>query len=149
MATRADIIKQARHYLKTPFQHQARVRGVGMDCVGLILSIGEDLKLLDSTGVAIRRNDYLSYSAQPSDSFVQEEMKRRLILKPWQSMQPGDAVTMKLPFHPCHAGIISENSGMLYIVHAFGGIKYEVTEHIIDEQWRHRICCVFSWPGVE
>lgn len=149
MATRADVIAAARSYIKTPFVHQGRMKGRGLDCVGLILSVGEDLNLLDKTGAPIRRDDYTGYAAQPSDAFVRDEMKRRLNEQLRNDLQPGFAVAIKLPYFPCHAGFLTERNGVLYMCHALSGLKYEVTEHRVDEQWRSRFCGVFSLPGVE
>ena len=37
--TRTDVVAAAREWLGTPFHHQARLRGVGVDCVGLVIGV--------------------------------------------------------------------------------------------------------------
>jgi cell wall-associated NlpC family hydrolase len=39
MATRAEIIAEARTWLKTPWRHQGRLKGIGCDCVGHIVCV--------------------------------------------------------------------------------------------------------------
>ena len=45
MVTKAEIVAKAREYVGTPFHHQARMKGVGVDCVGLLFGVGRDLGL--------------------------------------------------------------------------------------------------------
>ena len=44
---RSRIVATAREYLLTPFHHQGRKKGVGIDCVGLIACVGHELGILD------------------------------------------------------------------------------------------------------
>ena len=37
--SRADIVRAAGDWLGTPYRHQASVRGVGCDCLGLIRGV--------------------------------------------------------------------------------------------------------------
>ena len=34
-----QIIQTARQWLDTPYHHQARVKGVGVDCIGLVIGV--------------------------------------------------------------------------------------------------------------
>ena len=47
MATRDRIIQTALDYLDTPYHHQGRVKGVGVDCAGLVICVARDLGLSD------------------------------------------------------------------------------------------------------
>lgn len=149
MPTRAEVIVQARLYIDTPFIHQARVMGKkgGIDCVGLVLCVADDLGVADINGRPFKRFDYKDYSAQPVGKFVHEEMRRRMAIKPLRDLQAGDIVTMKIPTDPCHAAIITEQDGVLHVVHAYQGYE-KCREHILNHQWRNRIVGVFSFPQV-
>jgi len=147
--TKADVVEKAREYLGTPFAHQGRVKGHAMDCVGILLCVGNALGLKDKLGVPILKDDNKNYSAQPLNNFVHEECQRRLIEKPITAMQEGYAITMQAgSAFACHAGIVSENGGALYVIHAYNGGARKVVEHIVDEKWMSRIVGVFSFPGV-
>jgi len=39
MVTRAEIIAEARTWLKTPWRHQGRLKGIACDCVGHIVCV--------------------------------------------------------------------------------------------------------------
>jgi NlpC/P60 family putative phage cell wall peptidase len=43
MTTREQIVASARSWLGTPYHHQASVRGVGCDCLGLIRGLWREL----------------------------------------------------------------------------------------------------------
>jgi cell wall-associated NlpC family hydrolase len=146
MATRADIVAAARHYLGQPLRHQGRAGA--LDCVGLVLAVAEDLALLDVHGEPILRAQYANYSAQPVNGFVQEECARRLVESPTGRLEPGDVLTLRLPTVPCHSAIVTEIAGGLAIVHAYSPAK-KVVEHRLDDRWLHRIAGVFSFPDLE
>jgi NlpC/P60 family putative phage cell wall peptidase len=39
MVSRADIVAEARAWIGTPYRHQASLKGVGCDCLGLVRGI--------------------------------------------------------------------------------------------------------------
>lgn len=43
MVTRNQIISEAKTWIGTPFHYHARIKGVGCDCVGLIIGVSEAL----------------------------------------------------------------------------------------------------------
>jgi NlpC/P60 family putative phage cell wall peptidase len=43
MTTREQIVAAARGWLGTPYHHQASVKGVGCDCLGLIRGLWREL----------------------------------------------------------------------------------------------------------
>jgi NlpC/P60 family putative phage cell wall peptidase len=43
MVTRETIVAAARSWFGTPYHHQASVKGVGSDCLGLIRGIWREL----------------------------------------------------------------------------------------------------------
>jgi cell wall-associated NlpC family hydrolase len=38
---RPDIVEEARSWLGTPYHHQAALKGVGCDCIGLLRGVYE------------------------------------------------------------------------------------------------------------
>src|SRR5690242_19627593 len=43
MLTRSDIIAEARSWIGTPYRHQASLKGVGCDCLGLVRGVWRTL----------------------------------------------------------------------------------------------------------
>ncbi len=146
--TRKQVIDCARSYLGTPFQHQGRIKGKGIDCSGLALMVGEELGIVGRDGRPLCRDLYIGYSRQPMNSIVYEACNRSLILKPIPAMRPGDVIATRNPALPCHVAIVSEINGVLYMIHAYDGGPRKCFENILDKKWRSRIEGVFSYPGV-
>jgi len=147
MPTREDIVAEARTWVGTPFQHLTRVKGIGVDCVGLVIAIADDLGIKDNDGKPFLRDDYRAYPTQPSDRFVHDECCRRLVRKSVNDLCQGDIVSLKVPRTACHVAIITERQGVLYMIHGYSPLR-KVVEHILDNSFRRRIIGVFSYPGV-
>lgn len=144
------FVGRSREYIGTPFRHQGRAigRGGGVDCVGLVLCVGEDLALVDRLGAPLSRRDYPGYNPQPTDNFVHLECRRRLLEKPLVELVDADVLTIRIPHLPTHAAIVAIRAGIPYIIHAYSGGTKKVVEHILSEPWRRRIVGVFAVPGV-
>ena len=150
MPTRAEVIVCARSYLATPFRHQGRMKGVALDCVGLILCVAEDLGLLDKVGVPLLRTDYHAYGPEPKGRFVHDTCVARLNRKSALDIRPGDVLTLRIPTDPCHTALVGEIPGQgLSMIHCYAGGKAVTIEHRLDENWHRRIVGVFSFPEVE
>jgi cell wall-associated NlpC family hydrolase len=143
----ADVVRRARVYLGTPFLHQGRVLGRGVDCVGLILSVAEDLQLVDRAGRPFKRSDYHNYGRQPLERFVHDECLARLEKRPLAELKDGDVVSMRVPHLPTHTAIVALRDGVEHVIHAYEGSS-GVVEHILSLPWRRRIVGAFCFPGV-
>jgi NlpC/P60 family putative phage cell wall peptidase len=149
MVKTADIVACARQYVGTPFRHQGRIAGLGIDCVGLVLCIGEDLGLVDREGIPFRRLDYPNYAAQPTDRFVLEELRRRALTQPiGREIEPGEITAIRIPHLPCHAAVAVDRAGVHYMIHAYDSGPRQCVEHILSQAWRNRVVGVFRFPGV-
>jgi hypothetical protein len=144
MPSRAEIVAKAREYIGSKFQHQGRLKGHALDCVGLPLGVADELGVVDRGGVRMKRTDNANYSSQPLDGFVHAECQRRLIEKPICDMKDGDLVTLRNPIVPCHTAFVSSIRGERYMIHANGE---RCVEHIMNMKWRRRIAGCFTLPG--
>ena len=45
MATGLDVVRMARTWLGTPYHHQGRVKGAGVDCGGLVIGVARFLMI--------------------------------------------------------------------------------------------------------
>ena len=142
MISRDQIIAEARKWLGTPFRHQGRIRGRGVDCVGLLLCVMRDL------GIADWLTEFVTYPRQPMTDRVLEVCRARMIEIPlFEPMQPGDILVFRVPTVACHTAIVTELHGKPGIVHAYSPAG-KVVEHCIDEKWRRRVAGCFLAPGV-
>jgi NlpC/P60 family putative phage cell wall peptidase len=138
--TRADIVAEARSWLDTPFQHQGRVKFVGVDCVGLVLGVAKALgiHLVDSQG----------YPRTPDGKSLQAACESQLIRTPLEQMQPGDVALFRFQVDPQHVAILGDYPhGGLSLIHAYNTIG-KVVEANLSGAERRRIVAVYSLPGV-
>ena len=135
---RWDIIKAARSYLGTPFHHLGRVKGVGVDCVGMVAGV------LSSMGVPYV--DLPVYSRQPDGFTLERELDSCLVAIDRHHILPGDVLSFWYQYRnkPCHVGIATD----IGVIHTNAAIG-KVVEHHLDDFWAKRISRVYQLPGVE
>lgn len=140
MVTRAQFVAEARTWLGTPFQHQARVRGAGVDCVGLVIGVARDLGLAD-----VRIADY---PRTPQASRLLVECRQHMTPIALADARPGDVLLMRFRRDPQHVAVVADYvHGGLSIVHAYEGAG-AVVEHRLDDAWLARVVAAFAVPGV-
>jgi NlpC/P60 family putative phage cell wall peptidase len=130
-----EIVREARSYLGTPFRHQGRLRGVGVDCVGLVVGVGGALGLLD--------HDNATYPRQPDGETLLAELRGHLDEVPLADASLGDVLVfwfLRRRRWPQHVGIASA-CGIIH-THAHVG---RVVEHGLDGAWRARLCHAFRF----
>jgi NlpC/P60 family putative phage cell wall peptidase len=138
LATADLVVAEARRWLKTPFLHQGRLRGVGVDCAGVVIGVAHDLGLsaFDVTGYA-RHPDGRSLEAMCDANMTRVAM---------DEVRAGDVLLMRFGREPQHLAIVTQASPM-QILHAQGEIGACV-EHSLDVRWRRRIVRAYRLPGV-
>lgn len=146
MATREDVVCEARRFVGTPFEHQGRLLGVGVDCIGIAVSVG---KILGLTG----GYDANGYGRNPSGNKMLSECAKLVDAKVVDSvplgeaLQLGDLLLMRIFRDPQHVAIVTALNPV-YIVHAHQGVG-KCVEHRLDDQWRKRIIGVYRYRGLQ
>lgn len=132
-----DIITAARECLGTPFQHQARVPGVALDCAGVFVHVcgAMGLPVLDERG----------YGRLPYRGLLEQCIARQPFLTevPRDQMQAGDVLLMRFDGAPQHIAI---HAGAT-VIHAYEAIG-RVVEHRLADVWRARVVRVYRFEGV-
>jgi NlpC/P60 family putative phage cell wall peptidase len=144
---REQIVSEARRWLRTPYHHQAVVRGVGVDCVGLIRGVGHATGALPEDKEAWAR--FGGYSRIPNPRRMGEGMRQFLRLVEG-TPQPGDIAWLEwrddLPMHL--AILASDSRGGATLIHSYsdaGG----VVEHGLTPEWLARIKSWWRYPNLE
>ena len=143
MPTRAEIVAEARTWLGTPFHHQASVKGVGGDCIGLVRGVARAVGFRDpfATGEAQR---FAGYGPQPDARQLLEAC--RLFLRPIviSSAQAGDILLMRFCHEPQHFVLVSSRTPDR-MIHSHMSVG-RVTESGIDQRWWRRVLAAYSYP---
>lgn len=135
---RNDIVNKAREFMGTPFHHQGRLKGVGVDCIGLLTGVAEELgiKLVDNT----------KYTRNPDGKHFMEQMRKNMSEIPVDEAQIGDVIIFWFDRHtkfPQHAGILTD----IGIIHTYGDVG-KVTENTLTDKWKEQMITAFQFPGV-
>ncbi|MEW5708785.1 MAG: peptidase P60 [Pseudomonadota bacterium] len=138
MVTRADIVAKAREYLGTPFHHQGRVKGVGVDCAGLVICVARDLGLTDF--------DTIDYGRHADGARMRALLEAHLERVPFSEARPGDVLYLWFVKEGQHLAFLTELDPP-YVLHATAAYR-KVVEHRLDETWRARVAGAYRFPGV-
>ena len=139
---RISIAKQARGWLGTPFKHQGRVKGVGVDCLGLLVGVAQELDLRDGQGRSLAQFDALDYGHMPDEKRLWAGLCNSLcLLKDGQD----DAVIALFAIDGTarHLGVLACDQAYPTVIHAYAPAR-KVVEHRLDEMWERRIVSRFT-----
>lgn len=135
------VLQAATECIGTPFIHQGRVIGRGLDCVGLLAHIFESLELPYADEKGYPRSPYDGKLESNLDS---QQSLRRIDRK---DAQAGDVLVMRMKTSPQHIAIhAGEISGHTYIIHASSEHGF-VVHHRLDNVWRTRIMRAYRITG--
>jgi NlpC/P60 family putative phage cell wall peptidase len=141
--TRAAIVAEARTWIGTPYRHQASLRGVGCDCLGLVRGIWRNLIGPEPESVPVYAADWAE--AGGVESFA-DAAGRHLRPMGVRDFRPGDVLLFRWRERTIakHAAIAATPEAM---IHAHDGIA--VCEVPLSPWWCRRLAYVFRFPGVE
>lgn len=135
MITPDQVVSQAQTWLGTPWHHQGRLKGVGVDCIGLLIGVGKEL------GIPLQ--DYQEYGRFPDGQHLANELARQTIKKNSQPT-PGDIMLFRVYKMPQHIAICTPTG----LIHAHQGVM-KVVETSMPKYWDTHILGVFQLPGVQ
>ncbi len=140
--TRQKIIETTRSWIGTPYHHQASVKSVGTDCLGLVRGVYRELY-----GVEAETPPH--YSPDWAEATGFESMLKaasRHLDRQKGELQPGDVLIFRLRpgMVAKHAAIVS---GPQKMIHAIEGAP--VCEVVLSPWWQRHIAGVYCFPGVE
>lgn len=136
MTARDKIVAAARGWLGTPFHHQGRLKGVGVDCAGVIVEVARELNIGDV--------DMQGYGHRPDSRELERLCHEHMTRVPVDQAKPGDVLLILIDKAPQHLAFRTD-VGML---HSYAPAR-RVVEHRIDDGWASQIVAAFTMPGVE
>jgi len=131
-----EIVQYARECLGTKFHHQGRVKGVGLDCAGVVCHVAERGNTPYYSPI-----DYPRYPYQGMMEKIMSEQSN--VVKVDGEPQKGDIILMRFGKEPQHLGIYTGNG----LIHAYETVG-KCVEHGLDEQWQNKIVSIYRFVGV-
>lgn len=142
MPTSSDIVTAARGWCGTPYRHQASLKGVGCDCLGLIRGVWRDLYGAEPEAAPAYSQDWAEAGAGETLADAARRHMRELAIA---EAGAGDVLLFRWRQHlPAkHAGILIGGERM---IHAQDGIA--VSEVTLSRWWQRRAAFAFRFPGL-
>jgi len=143
--TPEQIVAQARTWLKTPFHHQGRLKHKGVDCIGLIVGVMNELELSDDTGRFLSSYDVSGYSVTPDGYSLKAALDKHFQIVPIDEICPADILLFRFNKNPQHVAFVTDRAdGAIGILHCYSTSNY-VVEHILDKSWRRLIVAAYRF----
>lgn len=145
-AVREAIVIEARQWIGTPFAHQASLKGIGCDCIGLVSGVGRALGFKDAERF---RDDtrFRGYARTPEPKMLAAAVAEYLDPVDFESTDPGDILLFRFKEEPQHFALLVERGFERYMIHCYMQAR-GVVENRIDEKWRGRIVGAYKYREV-
>jgi len=134
------IVEIARGWIGTPYVHQASLKGVGCDCLGLIRGIWRELYGEEPEDVPPYSMDWAEATGAET---LYMALSRHARSTPTNDIARGDiALFRMLPRGPAkHCGIVGERDGALTLIHSRQNKR--VSEEPFSPFWRAKLAFAF------
>ncbi len=134
------IVTETMSWLGTPYRHQGRRKGVGCDCLGLVLGVWRAVYGNEPEQPAHYAPDWAEAGGQ---DLMLEAARRHCAEKPFDRLSAGDLVLFRWrPHLPAkHAAIMIAPERF---IHAYQG--HAVVASALVPQWRSRLAGAFAFP---
>lgn len=137
----ARVVAEARHWIGTPYVHQASCRGAGTDCLGLLRGLWRRLYGAEPAALP-------PYTPDWGEAGGQELLlaAARVWLRPSAGAAPGDVLLFRMREGGIakHLGIAAEIGAAPSFVHAYSG--HGVVESPLSAPWARRVVARFAFP---
>jgi len=132
-----DIVAAARRWVGTPYRHRAAVRGVGCDCLGLLVGVWAEVTGREPPALPNYRADW----RDASHAVELQGLAGRWLVP--GEMAPGAVLLFRMGASaaPRHCGIFVGEGRFVHAQERLG-----VIEGALGEGWWKRVAGVFGMP---
>ncbi|MRL69855.1 NlpC/P60 family protein [Brevundimonas sp. SPF441] len=138
------IVAATRSWLGTPYRHQASMKGVGADCLGLVRGVWREVVGEEPEVLPAYSADWAEVGGRET---LLEAAGRWMRPVAVDQMRPGDVLLFRMSPGAAvkHCAILSEVGGPEpRMIHAYWGRA--VVESWMGMWWRRRLAAVFRFP---
>jgi NlpC/P60 family putative phage cell wall peptidase len=135
------IVATARAWIGTPYVHQASLKGVGCDCLGLLRGVWRELQGEEAEAPPAYSPDWAEASGRET---LRDALARHLCVIDRTALAPGDVALFRmLPRGPAkHCGIVAaDGAGRPTLIHARQNRR--VAEEMLTPFWRRKLADAF------
>ena len=136
---RTTFVSTARSYLGTPFHHQGRVPGAGLDCAGVVVCA------LQEVGYSVQ--DRANYGRIPAGGEFTAAVLQHCDQITIDDVTVGDLMMFAFRTEPQHIAIVSSTEP-LRLIHSWNEVG-KVVENDMDKTWQLRLRGCYRLRGLE
>jgi NlpC/P60 family putative phage cell wall peptidase len=133
-----QIIAEARTWIGTPFHHQGRVKGVGVDCIGLAIGVAKALRYVHQDF------EYTGYKRTPFGTTLVDVMRSSGFVDEVRNPMPGDILVFRVATDPQHVAFLTAEETL---IHSYAQAR-KVCEAGYDDEWRKLFVTAFRFKGL-
>ena len=137
------VVRAVRGWIGTPYHHQASVKGIGTDCLGLVRGVWREIHGCEAELPPAYSRDWSEAGGRET---MIEAARRHLVEIEPDAAGPGDVLLFRL-----RPGAVAKHAGVVVsaatMIHAMEGRP--VAEVPLGPWRRRRIAAAFSFPGGE
>jgi NlpC/P60 family putative phage cell wall peptidase len=139
LARRDEVVDFARAWIGTPYRHQAALKGVGCDCLGLVRGVWREVMGAEPETPPPYTPDWAE--ALGRETLAEAARRHFLEIAPGHA-QAGDVLLFRWRAHlPAkHAGILTAPDRMIHAQE-----RAAVTEIALNDWWRRRVAYAFQF----
>lgn len=119
-AQRAAVVAEALTWLKTPYHHHARVKGVGVDCAQLLCAVYEACGLVPHIDPGNYAHDWHLHRGEEVFVGWLQKAGAGEVRAP-ERARPGDVVLFRYGRAYSHGAVVVDDCGAGAVVHAYVG----------------------------
>lgn len=134
-----SVVSLARGWIGTPYVHQASLKGVGCDCLGLLRGLWREIHSDEAEDIP----PYLPDWDVPGSETLREGLARHLAPVDLAAIAPGDVLLFRMVARAAarHCAILADQGGSLSLIHARQNKR--VGEEPFTPFWRARLAYAF------
>lgn len=139
----SEIVSITRGWIGTPYHHQASLKGVGCDCLGLVRGVYAELYGKPSETPPAYSRDLAEATGR--ETLIEAARRHLVEVMPLEEILAGDVLIFRLRGNAMakHCGVVSATRPDC-MIHAFEGAP--VCEVHIGAWWARRVAAVFRFP---
>ncbi len=139
--TRKQIVDAARSMIGTPFHHQARAPGHGVDCIGLLVCVSRLL--------GCNPHDFIAYGRDPDPEALLEHLRIGMNEIPISQATTGDAylIWWEMKSKPQHFVLLTERGTIIHALQRQDGTG-KCREQMMPSKWRSQIHSAWAFKEI-
>lgn len=139
-----DVVDLARAWIGTPYHHQASVKGVACDCLGLVRGIWRERYGSEPEAPPPYTPDWGEGGGR--EVLLSAALRHLLPIGPAEPTRPGDVLLFRMRAGAIakHLGILSAVGEAPRFIHAYNA--HGVIDSPLTVPWQNRIVARFRFP---